>query len=576
MRKKILIFNRGEIALRAAISAKTCHLNSVIILQKDDFSYLLEKNCHEVIYTDHKSVYTDLDYLDQFLKKHSIDYLYPGYGYLSEEPRLEKLCTDHNVCFIGPNNHCLSLLSDKKLAGELFNSWGVKTLSINKPLKDDYPIMLKAAMGGGGRGNSVVHAPEFLSEKLTKLKKKSLQLFQNDTILLERYLPAARHIEVQVFATSDNISIIGSRDCSLQINFQKIIEEGPALASHLKKLKLQYKNIMKGLKELGYIGLGTIEFLWDQSRDEIYFLEMNTRIQVEHTVTESLLSSKTNLDLVEKQINIFQDNLNLPSIFENNKEIGHAINLRIYAVDDNDNFKPDQGFLHYVDIPKNIRFDHTLSENEYMSSDFDPLLGKLVVKGKNRSDCIKKAIQDLISIKIFGVKTNKAYLLQILKDQNFINNTHTISYLTEKNKTKTNSKVLDKGTLEGIRSLFNMNNLNKKLEYDGFTITLAPNGQLWIEDNLTLEVITQDFYPSIMRNEKNNKDQKHIISPVTGIIREVIRKPFESINKGEIILTVESMKMFFDIEAPKSGVLQDFTLKTGSSVNSGEILIRID
>ncbi len=576
MSSTILIYNRGEIALRAARSAKACNLESVIILQEGDFSNLLEKNCDKVIYSDHKSIYTDLNYLDHFLTDNSIDFLYPGYGYLSEDPKLEILCRKHNVCFLGPNQHCLELLSDKKRAGELFNSWGINTLNIKTPKSSDYPLMLKAAMGGGGRGNLIVDDPQFLEESLSKLKKKSIQLFQNDTILFERYLPTARHIEIQAFATDQFVSIIGSRDCSLQINYQKVIEEGPISKETLEKVQLLYPSIEKGLKDIGYKGLGTIEFLWDSERLEIYFLEMNTRIQVEHTVTEELLSVNEKVNLVEKQIQIFQDSADLThdlSSVKNLKEIGHAINLRIYAVNTNDNFKPEQGKLHFVEIPNHVRFDHTITVNERLSSVFDPLLGKLVSTGNNRIECINNAIKDLKTIKVHGVKTNKYFLLETLNDVNFQNNKHTISYLENKINEKQSIKLVN---LQEIRLLFNEKNLQEKALYKDFTVTLAANGKLWIENNETLELRVEDFYPSITRGEKSNISLEHVTSPVTGVVREVTRRAFDNVNKGDIILTIESMKMFFEVEAPKAGTLQEFSLKAGSNVNSGEILIRID
>jgi acetyl/propionyl-CoA carboxylase alpha subunit len=572
--KKILIYNRGEIALRAVMAAKSCNLHSVIILEEGDFTKLLESNSNEAIISKHKSIYTDLDFLDSFLENNTIDYLYPGYGYLSEDPKLEILCKKHNVCFIGPNSHCLSLLSDKKLAGDLFNTWGVNTLALKSIKDNDYPIMLKAAMGGGGRGNKVVQDSTHYQNALTKLKKKSKQLFHNDTILCERYLPSARHIEVQVFATKEKVSIIGSRDCSLQINYQKVIEEGPASHDIKNKLEEYYSNIEKGLKELGYVGFGTIEFLWDNINQEFYFLEMNTRIQVEHTVTEELLSHDKKVDLIQDQINIFNLN-NLTKVYTT--EQGHAINLRLYAVDPEHDFTPCHGLLHYIEIGNNIRFDHSITVGESVSMQFDPLLGKLISKGANRQECIKQAIKDLKSIKIHGVKTNSAYLLAILNNELFNNDKHDISFLeSNHNDIYTNTLPLESSVISDIRLLFNKNNLTDRIEYHNYNVTLAPNGVLWIQDIHTLNVYTENFYPSLSRGDKSKSNQEHVTSPVTGIVREIIKAPYDIIEKGDVIFTVESMKMFFEVEAPKSGILQEFTIKTGSSVNSGEILIRID
>lgn len=449
--KRVLILNRGEIAFRAMTEAKNLNLYTIGISHKKERGGLIEQALDKsIIFGDETAGYTDLVFIRNLIESEKIDFLYPGYGFLSESPSLAALCEEMNVHFIGPSSTCLEALSSKKESAKYAKKMGLNILEFSNPLEVEFPLMLKASMGGGGRGNLVVHSKEELKNCEEGLKAKSLELFQNSEILHERYLPNARHIELQIMATKNQVYFFGSRDCSLQMRFQKIMEEGPSCPTSQDILKNYYAQIEKTLIEMGYLGAGTIEFLYDDISKSLYFLEMNTRIQVEHTVSEMLYQG-TNLVRLQ-----FQIAMNEP-IQITTRMSGHSFCVRIYALDPSDGFIPTLGRVHHLKIPDGARFDSYLEVGTEIMAGYDPMIGKLMVHGENREDAILKLKSVLREFQIHGVKTTLPFIISILEDTDFTNNDHDISWVEEifldKEKLFVNTD-LTSDELEKIRSSY--------------------------------------------------------------------------------------------------------------------------
>ena len=253
--KNVLIYNRGETAARAVKEAIASGLKPIVILCESERNLDMASYAEVIIVNDTQNPYMDLNFLEMEFKKKTYHFLYPGYGFLSEDKRLARLCEKYNVSFMGPRPTVLEKLSSKKESLNFAKAVGLKVLEYEEAEKLEYPLMLKASMGGGGRGNSVVDSEAELGEKLEALKKKSLLLFNDNEIMKERFLPTARHIEVQFVASKTDVKLLSTRDCSLQLRFQKIMEEGPSCAESLAAVLSFEIKIKKEFLKLGYIGV---------------------------------------------------------------------------------------------------------------------------------------------------------------------------------------------------------------------------------------------------------------------------------------------------------------------------------
>jgi acetyl/propionyl-CoA carboxylase alpha subunit len=425
VKKTVLILNRGEIAYRAISEAKSLGLNTLCIVNDKEKNGAVAKIADEVIlFGDETSGYTDLVYIEKLVLTNDIDFIYPGYGFLSEAPELAGLCEKTGITFIGPNSDCLKKLSSKKESAIYAKKMGLNVLEYDKPTEFEYPLMLKASMGGGGRGNSIVNSKEELEDKVSSLKSKSQELFKNDEIMFERYLPRARHVELQVIASESKVHFFGSRDCSLQMRFQKIMEEGPSCNKSSEILKSYYPAIEEVLLEIGYQGAATIEFLYDEKSEKLFFLEVNTRIQVEHTVSEMIFKDS---NLVRMQFEIAMGQI--PESPQ--AQYGHSFCVRIYALDAYDNFIPTLGTVHHLELPEGCRFDSYLEVGTNIMAGYDPMIGKLMVSGESRSDTIEKLKLVLEGFYLHGVKTTIPFIVQILNDSDFVKNKHDISWVEE-------------------------------------------------------------------------------------------------------------------------------------------------
>lgn len=437
-KKRILIANRGEIACRIIKSVKELGFESVVIYSKAD------KNSKHVREADFAVCVGEGNALNSYLnieniliaaKELNVDGIHPGYGFLSERADFVEYCEDLNLNFIGPSSDAMKLMGDKINALLAFEKVkdSAKSSFLELHKKEDLrfvkkqmtlPLIIKHAGGGGGKGMRIVRKFEDLESAYDQVLAEAKLTDRNPRTFVEKYIENAKHIEIQVLCDNfGNCRHLGSRDCSMQRKNQKLIEEAPSGVA--KDILEEMYNVSLSLcKEIKYKGAGTLEFLVKDA--EYHFLEMNTRVQVEHTVTEEI----TGIDIVKEQINMsFGEKISFSQTEVKLK--GHSIECRINAEDPFQNFMPTPGKITTLDLVSgdNIRLDFGIEKLDTISPFYDSMVGKIIVTMPTRKQAIQKMIEVLEKTTIKGIKTNKEFNLLLLKDQKFINDEHTTNYV---------------------------------------------------------------------------------------------------------------------------------------------------
>ncbi len=435
---RLLIANRGEIAVRIIKTAKQMGIFTVSVYTRNDEASLHVKFADKAVLLedDHlENTFLSAKKMIEVALNEQCDAIHPGYGFISENPEFPRLCVENGLIFIGPTAQSMELLGNKVKARSFVKSIGVPVISgisgsVDELLESakylDFPIMIKPLAGGGGKGIFVVNQAHDLPEYLQKAGREAQNYFNNSKLYVEHYFEKARHIEVQLLGDQfGNLIHLYERECSLQRRFQKIFEEAPSPTISEKTRKNFLDAAVKIGKAVGYQSAGTIEFLVDRN-ENFYFLEMNTRIQVEHGVTELI----TGIDLVKEQLKIASGE----KLEWNQNEIaieGHAIEARIYAENIYNDFMPVQGKIlkQNLDQIKGVRIDTHIADNMILPQTYDSLLAKVLVKDKNRAGGIKKLAECLGQTEIFGIENNLAYLLQLVIGDDFKNNLFYTKYI---------------------------------------------------------------------------------------------------------------------------------------------------
>jgi len=432
MFKKILIANRGEIAIRVARACKELGISTVGIYSTIDKKSLHLRFMDEVVWIGDSpaiSSYLNIDSILEAAKKTKAEAIHPGYGFLAENELFAKACEDSKIIFIGPSSKTLNLVADKVASRNTVKKVGVPIIpgmemtctdliKFKQAAKEvGYPVMIKASMGGGGKGMRVVYDEKDLEKSIAISQREALSSFGDDSIYLEKYIEQPRHIEFQVLRDKfGNCIHLFERECSIQRRHQKIIEETPSPALNDELRQEMGEAAKKVIEASDYTTAGTVEFLLDKNK-KFYFLEVNARIQVEHPITEMV----TGVDLVRQQILIAAgEKLQLSQ--DQIKQNGHAIETRIYAEDPDNNFVPSPGKIHYLSEPQGpgIRIDSGIFQGWIVPSHYDPILSKLIVWSENRKITIKRILETLKEYIILGIKTNIGYLSRIINNKNFI------------------------------------------------------------------------------------------------------------------------------------------------------------
>ena len=441
---KILIANRGEIAIRIIRACKEMNIRTVAVYSEIDKDALHTKLADEAICIGPANAtksYLNIKNIIEAAYITKADSIHPGFGFLSENAHFAKICEESNIKFIGPKAEVIDLLGNKSNAKEIMKKNGVPVIPGSdgsiKGIKEakkiaeqiGYPVMIKAAAGGGGKGIRIAHNSIELENNYNIVKQEAKNAFNDDEIYIEKFVQNPRHVEIQILADEHgNIIHLGERDCSIQRNNQKIIEETPSTAIDDKLRNKMGEAAVKAAKAVGYTSCGTVEFLVDKDKN-FYFMEMNTRIQVEHPITEM----RTGLDIVKRQIKIAAgEELDIKQ-----KDVtfkGHSIECRINAENPAKKFMPCPGKITGLNLPggHGVRVDTSIYEGYTIPPTYDSMIAKIIVLGTTRNEAIAKMKRALEELVIEGVETNRDFLFDIITDADFIRGEFDTSFINKK------------------------------------------------------------------------------------------------------------------------------------------------
>lgn len=441
MLKKVLIANRGEIAVRIIRACREMGIRTVAVYSEADKDSLHRKMADESVCIGPARSglsYLNVKNLIEAACQTGADSIHPGYGFLSESSSFAKMCNEIGIKFIGPSSEIIELMGNKSKAKETMKKAGVPVVpgsdglvnsledakKISKKIK--YPVIIKASAGGGGKGIRIAYSEEELIKAYDIVKQEAKISFNDDSIYIEKFVENPRHVEIQVLADEyGNVIHLGERDCSVQRRNQKVLEETPSMILNDKTRKKMYDATVKAVKEIGYSSAGTIEYLVDKNLD-FYFMEMNTRVQVEHPITEAV----SGIDIVKEQLRIAAGE----PLSVAQKDIsftGHAMECRINAENPDKNFMPCPGLITGLLIPggNGIRVDTAIYAGYKVPQTYDSMIGKLIVHGKDREEAIAKMKSALGEFIVEGIDTNTDFLYKILENEKFKNNDYDTSFI---------------------------------------------------------------------------------------------------------------------------------------------------
>lgn len=656
--KKIFIANRGEIARRIAITANKLGCSVACISEKSLPPKYLSDYIDDFIKVDKApvSLFLDADKMIELAKNCGADAIHPGYGFLSENARFAKKVSEAGLVWIGPSHDAIEKMAHKSQALDIALNLGVpcneslslpsidegSILKATKPLR--FPLLIKAALGGGGKGMRVVTDKEKLLEEVKRAHSEAKHAFGDGTLLVEHFVEHARHVEVQVLGDKHgNVITLGDRDCSIQRRYQKIIEEAPAPDLHPDTRRKLHEHARLLAQSVNYYSTGTVEFLVDSQKGSLveqpfYFLEMNTRLQVEHPVTEAVFG----LDLVDWQIRIANGEA-IPNDLMNISPKGHSIEARIYSEDPENNFFPSPGVIVNFQpyYGHGVRWDIGLDEQDEVTSEYDPMVAKVIVHSLDRFSAIKLLSDTVEKTCFLGPKNNLHFLKSICGDSDFINfvistnflNTHTNKLLEDCNETQKKlenkaQKIFDiletSGSILGYKRTKNISVLDRSLEIystlnlpkisavvdqidiineSHTSVGSRPNSSFLFGKGFFSDIKEQFYYGSVLEdgskavfcqiagnlysyksNRKKRKDYKNvgssletagIVAPVPSKVFKVLVKKGDSVLPGEVITILDSMKTEFKIKAHRAGVIDKIFVTEGEQVENGQLLIKL-
>ncbi|MCI8273868.1 MAG: acetyl-CoA carboxylase biotin carboxylase subunit [Clostridia bacterium] len=438
---KILIANRGEIAVRIIRACKEMNIKTVAVYSEADKDALHTRLADEAICigpANPKQSYLNIKNIIEAANITKANSIHPGFGFLSENSQFAKICEESNIKFIGPKAEVIDLLGNKSNSKKLMKAEGVPVIPGSdgsiRNLKEavfvcekiGYPVLLKAAAGGGGKGIRIVNCFDELETNYNIVKQEAKNSFNDDEIYIEKYIKEPRHVEIQILADEHgNVVHLGERDCTIQRNHQKVIEETPSTIIDNKLRNKMGSVAVKVAKVAGYTSCGTVEFLVDADKN-FYFMEMNTRIQVEHPITEM----RTGIDLVKEQIKIATGE----ELKFKQKDIefrGHSIECRINAENPSRNFMPSPGKINEINLPggNGIRVDTAIYSGYTIPSNYDSMIAKIITFGYNRNEAIGKMKRALEELVIDGIDTNRDFLFDVIRNTNFIRGNFDTSFI---------------------------------------------------------------------------------------------------------------------------------------------------
>ncbi len=647
MFSKILIANRGEIACRVIRTAKSMGIATVAVYSDADRNALHVRQADEAVHIGPSPAaesYLVADRIIEAAKSTGAEAIHPGYGFLSENPGFVEAVEAAGLVFIGPSAASIRAMGLKDAAKRLMEQAGVPVvpgyhgeaqelvLLAGKAREIGYPVLIKARAGGGGKGMRKVDHPDAFSDALASCRREAKASFGDDRVLVEKFIEKPRHIEVQVFGDNHGNAVhLFERDCSAQRRHQKVIEEAPAPGMTDEMRAAMTGAAVKAAKAIDYSGAGTIEFIVDGSQglrpDGFWFMEMNTRLQVEHPVTEMV----TNVDLVEWQLRVAAGE-ELPAKQDEIELDGHAMELRVYAENPSNGFLPSTGKLHHLEFGANYplwpvsgRVETGVETGDVISPYYDPMIAKLISNGTDREYCISELVDILSSTEIAGVTTNVDFLAALLVNDDFesanvdtgiidrnlddlilrpvISDTVGMQAMLAASGFKTKPSSGDPwDTIAGyghyhpiarsVRLKRGENLIEVKayaedggrvrFEFDDSTssvMSLAENGKfaLWPGHVTVFDGwFSHDFeIPDPFAEALDHGAGDRLTAPMPGLVKVVRAKAGQAVKKGAALLVLEAMKMEHTIAAPHDGVLAEIAAE-GSQVTEGTVLARFE
>jgi acetyl-CoA/propionyl-CoA carboxylase biotin carboxyl carrier protein len=614
---KVLIANRGEIAVRVINACRDLGIETVAVYSEADTNaghVRLADEAYNIGPARAAESYLDQEAVLDAAATASADAIHPGYGFLAENADFAQQVEEtEGVTWIGPHSEAMRQLGEKTKARSAMAAADVPIVpGTTEPVETadevasfadehGYPVAIKAEGGGGGRGMKVVREEDEIEGQLEAAKREGQAYFDNDSVYLERYLEEPRHVEIQILADEHgNVRHLGERDCSLQRRHQKIIEEAPnpTLSSDLRESIADAAR--RGVSSTDYSNAGTVEFLVEDG--DFYFLEVNTRIQVEHTITEEI----TGIDIVKWQLRIAAgEELAFPQ--EHVTFDGHAIEFRINAENPAEGFEPGTGTLETYDPPGGIgvRVDDAIRQGDTISGDYDSMIAKLIVHGTDREECLARSRRAFEGFDIEGLSTTIPFHRLMLTDETVIDGTHTTKYLDETFEEERLETAQEKWGDDGDRSIVseeyvsqdfiveiddrrhNMT-LHGKMDESGLlnqAVSAAP------QERSTATQTTDEASGSVENTMENglldegsasdgattlSMNGKNIEAEMQGTILSVDVEPGDEIESGDVVCVLEAMKMENDVVSQHSGKVTEVSIEEGESVDTGDLLIALE
>jgi len=637
--KRLLIANRGEIAVRIIKTAKRLGIHTIALYSDADAGAMHARLADEAWHlgpAPARESYLDTGKVLRIAKAAQADAIHPGYGFLSENSDFATACEQHGLRFVGPSGAAILAMGDKSGAKSLMQAAGVPVLpgyhgTDQRPdfLHDQasqigFPLLIKAASGGGGKGMRRVEQLTDFAEALAAVKREARSAFGDDSVLLERYLPQARHVEVQVFADSlGNAIYLGDRDCSLQRRHQKVIEEAPApdIAPPLRRA--MGNAAVAAARAIHYQGAGTIEFLLCQ--EEFFFMEMNTRLQVEHPVTEAI----TGQDLVAWQLAVAEGKP-LPLTQDEVVLRGHAVEARLYAEDVAAGFLPASGPINWLHWPDGVRIDTGIAAGDCVSPYYDPMIAKLIAHGQSRAEAFAQLADALAELDLGPLVHNGPLLLRLCEEPDVLAMRHHTQWpiptttepipdlawplaalwlasrptghapwqqasgfrLGPERSWTAAVRIGDQGqtlTLHDHDGRFTWQAATYHYQKGGDHIRLQ-QGSSWQRVPIRLVADTEATFVMTLADQRIRftlDDQLHAphhepadgqrqgaIAPMHGIVVAVLVEPGQKVSKGDPLLVLEAMKMEHQLRAEQDGVIETLLCQQGEQVSQGAVLVR--
>jgi acetyl/propionyl-CoA carboxylase alpha subunit len=531
--RKLLVANRGEIAVRIFASCERLGIGTVGVAPEDDAGALHMRRANE---TEAIVGYLDAEEHVRAARKTGADAVHPGYGFLAENPEFAEAVETAGLTWVGPPPDVLRRAGDKLAAKEIAAAAGVPILRQGGPDELGFPLMIKAAAGGGGRGMRIVRSPDELDESLAAARREAEGAFGDDRVFCERYVERPRHVEIQLLADAHGKIIhLGERDCSIQRRHQKVLEESPSPAVGAGLREALGAAAASFAEAVGYVGAGTAEFMLDG--DEFWFLELNARIQVEHPVTELV----TGLDLVEQQLWVAAgERLGL----EARDPQGHAVEARLYAEDPR-TFLPQAGRVARLRLPGTVRVDSGVEEGDEVPVDYDPLLAKLIADGETREEALDTLAEALRQTEVRGVTTNLPFLRWLVSHP-------------EVRAGRTSTAFLD----------------------DYPPLSRAPRvSSPWVgswgrASNGPRPLLTVEGTAS--PSELGGAEQSVVKAPMPGVVLRVLAAEGDRVEPRQPLVLLEAMKMETPLVSPYEAVIRKIHVAEGDRVPGGAVLMELE